>query len=496
MTTALDTKHPLYAENLDLWSQMRDTFKGEKAVKAAGQTYLPATSGHIEDGMTTADEAGSKAYAAYKKRAVFHHFVSRAVEAALGVMHRKPAVVELPPEMEYLIERATRSGESIQQLLRRVNEEQLITGRVGLLLDLPATPQTGEVQAYIAFYGAESIINWDSGDRDDLVLRNLNLVVLDESEYERKDIFDWELKKKFRVLLLGDPQLNEEAGSEVSYSVGVFKEPNASFREQDLTQPSIRGNTSQEIPFVFVNSKDILPEPDQPPLIGLSNLSLAIYRGEADYRQNLFMQGQDTLVVVGSSKGEDEDIRVGAGARIDVPAGGDAKYIGVTSEGLKEQREALQNDKGQAASEGGKLLEENTGERESGDALKIRVSARTATLTQIAQTGAGAVQELLRTLARWIGSDPEKVIVSPNLDFTDDELQGDDLVKFMTAKTLGAPLSRISIHKRMQDKGITEMEYEEEIKAIMEEEPLGGGDGTGEPDDDEGNQPGSQDDQE
>jgi hypothetical protein len=165
-------------------------------------------------------------------------------------------------------------------------------------------------------YKAEDIINWDDSSVDELTLPKLNLVVLNESEYERTEDFGWKFVDKFRVLILGDPALNENQGI---YQTGLFRDRTTNFAPTGLAMPNLRGKTLEELPFVFINSKDIVSSPDDPPLLGLARLTLAIYRGEADYRQNLFMQGQDTLVVIGVA---DETFRIGAGATVTLPVGG------------------------------------------------------------------------------------------------------------------------------------------------------------------------------
>lgn len=189
------------------------------------------------------------------------------------------------------------------------------------------------------------------------------------------------------------------------------------------------------------------------------------------------MQGQDTLVIIGST--DDEEIRAGAGAHISVPMGGNAKYIGTDSKGLAEMRESMIQDKKEAAESGGKLLDTRAGNAESGEALKIRVGARTASLNQVALSGAEGLQALLRLIARWVGADPEKVKVEPNLDFTDASVEGRTLVDWMSAKALGLPWSKESIHRKLQEKDFTEMEYEDEMAAIEAEAPEPGGEGTG-----------------
>lgn len=491
---SLSTRHPFYTAAAPDWQQLRDTFDGERAVKGRGFTYLPPTQGMVEDGAidgrTTSSASynitstpdpgfgagtglgnrGQQAYRAYRTRAWFPEWVKEAVKALFGTMHNKPATIELPPQMESMRENATARGESLQMLLQRINQEQLVVGRVGLLGDvIDSGERTGD--PYLASYLAEDITNWDPGQRTGIEVQNLNMVVLDEGSFERGETgFDWNFVQKYRVLMLGDVVENEPLG-EGAYTQGVFKE-DAEFSPEGMETPMVRGRTASEIPFVFINTQDIVPEPDQPPLVGLSNLTLAIYRGEADYRQSLFMQGQDTLVVMGSQSDTDE-IRVGAGARIDLTIGGDAKYIGVDSTGLSEQRVGLENDHNRAMQMSGQLLDSVSRERESGDALKVRVAVRTSTLNQIAIAGAFGLQEALKKLARWIGANDELVVVTPNLDFVNDQMSGKELGELVGAKVQGAPLSTRTIHDRMAEKGVTTMTFDEELEQMSTEAELG-----------------------
>ena len=466
----IDTKHPKYTKFAPDWKIVSDVYEGERRVKAEGMEYLPVTQSMIRAGMHAGGD-GYKAYLSYKTRAVFHDFLAEAVEAMVGVMHSREAVIELPAAMESMLESASVTGESLQMLLRRINVQQLVKGRLGLLADLPSTVRTGLVLPYIAVYEAESIINWDNGKREDPVGQNLNMVVLDESEEERTSAFDWDMVKKHRVLILGDTQENEGKGERAIYRYAVVREEEA-FTDEMLQEATVRGTALEQIPFVFINSKDVVPEPDDPPLLGLANLSLAIYRGEADYRQSLFMQGQDTLVTMGLT-GEDDQIEVGSGAHIKLPADGDAKFIGVESKGIDEQRKAIENDMRRASFKAAQALDNNTQQAQSGDALRIRVSARTATLNQVALTGAFGLETILKQIATWIGANPEEVVVEPNLDFVDTEADGRTMVELVSAKNMGFPLSRETLHKIAQERGLTEMEFEDEIALIEGEEPLG-----------------------
>jgi hypothetical protein len=482
----LINQHPAYAKMILDWEQMRDTYAGERSVKLKGERYLKPTAGMHLDGMGL-EQMGRKRYDAYKDRAVFHDFVKDGVEYYIGLLHEEPAVINVPDKLKPMVECMTLQHESAQQLLRRINEQQLVAGRMGLMLDLPEKPViTPErpLLPYVASYLAEAVTNWDVGFRDEIDVPKLNLVVLNESGYKRNASFQWEFRQAFRVLVLGLPDVNEETGI---YSQALFTGQDATFDASRLVAPNLMGKTLEDIPFVFANAQDNLPDPNLPPLLGLSNLALAIYRAEADYRQNLFMQGQDTLVVIG---GKDEEVRTGAGSVINLKAGPgvDAKFIGVTATGLAEQRSALENDKMAAQNKAGQLFDTRSKAKESGDALNTRVAAQAATLNAVALSGGYALERLLKLAATWVGANPDEVEVIPNTEWTPKQFLAADLKDLMTAKKLGAPISLESVHDIMMDSGMTEMDFEDEMSAIDSEAPeVVGTDAGGNPVDAKGN---------
>jgi hypothetical protein len=458
---SVNSSHPNYDKFAKQWVLLRDFYEGEAYVKEQREKYLLPTAGMNIDGMNVG-ESGRDAYDSYLARAVFPDYVADAIEISIGLLHQKEAVIELPPELELLRNKASIKGESLISLLRRIHIEQLIPGRLGLLVDLPEQPNSSNPMPYIALYKAETILNWDESN-DSINTDEVNLVVLNESGYRRvENGFNWEIRNQRRVLELRNG----------IYRQGIF-ENGSDYVDVDMRPPVLFGRPLQKIPFVFVNSKDLLPEPDNAPLIGLANDVWAIYRGEADYRYNLFMQGQDTLVVIGGTRankapGDDDSLRVGAGSRIDVDLHGDAKYIGVSANGLKEQRICLENDRKRAATKSGRLIGTKSNV-ESGEALRVRLAAQTATLTQIAITSAAALEESLKTIAIWKGADASKVKVIANLDFTELGEQGLELVNIMTARRNGAPLSLESIHENLVDKGLTVLTYEQEKEKIKQE---------------------------
>jgi hypothetical protein len=470
---ALPDRHPEFTARLGEWLQMTDTFDGERAVKSKRLDYLPATEGMVQDGMTTPQSPGWKDYEAYLMRAVYHDVVKDAVKAMVGIMHNKPAEIKLPKKMEPLLDRCTIQGEGLQMLLKRINVAQLKYGRCGLYLDVVPGKPVNEVMPHIAFYDPMRIINWDSGKLNEGD-NNLDLVVLDESG-ERREGFTWKTEKKYRVLLRGGEAALKSGwdgpGEDDDFMFAVKVNDTNMPTIQDFAVPQIGGRTLQEIPFVFIGANDIVPEPDTPPLLGLSNLALAIYRGEADYRQTLYLQGQNTLVVIGGSIDEanPQQLRTGNKGVIDLKIGGDAKYIGVSAAGLGEMRQSLTSDKMAAAQAGIAFLDVGNTAGESGEALRIRVAARTTTISSVSQAAGAGLEKVLKLCAEWMGENPDDVKVTPTTDFADQSVAGAALLAFMQAKQLGLPLSLKSMHRMMKMNDMTEMDFDAENDAIEEE---------------------------
>lgn len=488
---AIDVKHPDYIAFSSGWIQLRDCYAGQETIKDNRQTYLPATSGMVADGMNEGQQ-GRDAYNAYLLRAFFPDFVSEAVKALVGLMHQKPPRIELPESMKPILENATVRGESLHALLRKINEAQLLYGRYGLLVEVPNGTGVDSLP-YIAPYNTFRIINWDDGQREQ-GKQELELVVLDESQDERQDNFEWKAVEKYRVLTrenqvetATEEDQDEPASGNYQVAVATAEGENKTGLDVgslEYITPMYSGQPLEEIPFTFINSNDIDTSPDKPPLLGLSDLALVVYRGEADLRQALFQQGQETLVVIGRDGEEDEttETRVGAGAVLDLPQGGEAYYVGVGADGLEQMIVVLQQDKESAQQKGSQLLNNAASGKESGNALEIRVAASTTTLSSIARTGALGLEKSLKQIAKWIGANQDEVKVEPNLDFTKNTLSGREVLEFTQAKAMGAPISNQTLHAILKEREITSLEYEEELDLIDEElEQSLGGAGVEEP---------------
>ena len=465
---SVDSQHPDYQNRTADWLLMRDTYAGVRTIKNKRFEYLPPTAGMVLDGAkgpSGGQEPGRSAYDAYIRRAIFPEFVRDATNVLVGVMHRKPAKIELPPELEPMRDNATRQGESLLALLRRCNEEQLITGRFGMLADVKTGP--GTITPHIVTYKTEDVINWDNDTTDASAPNRLTLAVMREVVNVRSSDFEWSQELRHRVCTIN---------ADGQYETFTDRD---GIGESGKVVPSLSGRPLTEIPFITIGANDLLLAPDDIPLLALANMAISVYQSEADLRQTLFMLGQDTLAIIGEqSIDEDGDdtstkpTRVGAGASIHVPKGGDVKMVGVSGNGLPEQRRTLGDDYTRAREAGSRLLEPRSGQAESGEALKVRVAAQTSTLHQIAITGAAGLEKILKMCATWRGADPSLVRVIPNVDFAETSVKPPDVLALIQAKAAGAPLSFEAIHKWLVANGYTDVDFEAEVAKIKKEEEL------------------------
>ncbi|SLN31916.1 DUF4055 domain-containing protein [Oceanibacterium hippocampi] len=280
---------------------------------------------------------------------------------------------------------------------------------------------------------AEAIINWH--ERRENGTTALDMLVLDEGETRRDpaDPFETRRSERWRVIWQAD-----------GVAVETWTRPSPDAPPVPAGPPlplSGGGRALTEAPFVFVGARDLTADPDEVPLLGLAQTALSLYRRSADYEQSLFMTSQATPVVVGVA-GDDPNAprAIGASTIWHLPQGADAKFLEVSGSGLAAQRQAQEDDFARAMQAGAQLLDHAAAE--SGEALRLRHAAQSATLISIARTVAAGIEQALRHAARWIGADPEAVSYRPNLDFVDSAASADVIRAIVDAWSAGAISSR------------------------------------------------------
>ena len=110
----INTPHPEYEAAAPDWQRCRDAYRGRRAVRAAGTSYLP-WSGKV----FSQDE-----YDDYADRAVWYGATERTVIRLAGAISRKDTAIDVPPLLEPRLEDIDLAGTSLDGLLGQLLQEQ------------------------------------------------------------------------------------------------------------------------------------------------------------------------------------------------------------------------------------------------------------------------------------------------------------------------------------------------------------------------------------
>lgn len=450
--------HPQYDSNSAMWSLMRDAIEGEDVVKEAGEDYLPMKSAQAAIADSALQE---QSYDAYKLRAEFPEIVAPTIRGSVGTMLSQPAQIELPTVMEFIRERATLDGLTLDALHRRIVIELMSVGRYGLL---PSMTEDGV--AYFAGYTTECIRNWD------VVRPETGWVLLDESGPELdRETGTWSDVESFRECFVEGQAYTsvvwtkEAGGAWVSTPPEVAKLPPKNGQVSPLAM----------MPFVFINTNDLGANPDDIPLYGLAKLAFRAYRMDADYTFSLHMTSEPTPVAIGYDNPTDAiasgkvPTTLGSSKMWILPVGGDAKYLEFSGPGLSAQQKAIDDTLKRAIVFGAQLFDSKK-TAESGEALSLRLGNQHSTLKTVAMTAAAGLERALRNMAIWMGANPDEVVVKPHLDFVDHTLTAQDITA-LVAGWMSAAYSRSTLFRNLQRGGIIDPDKTiEDERAEIEED--------------------------
>lgn len=403
------------------WLLMRNAADGEGAIKRGGLAYLPMPSG-----FRAQPDAGAAMYDAYRMRAGFPEILAPTLAGAVGTIHAKDIPVEMPSGMDYLRVACDPNGLTLEAFHRRITRALLLMGRYGVLADVP---EMGD--PWLVGYAAEKIINWDA-----------DWFVLDESGMVR-DGFTWELQEQYLLLELDGGR----------YTATRLDEFGAAVADPVVPTQGGSGSALDFVPFYIGNARDAVPDVETPPLIGVAQAAVDIYQLDADYRHQLYMSGQETLVAING----EPPTAVGAGVvhqmngTEGLPA--DLKYVSPECTGIDAHREAKTERQQDALRAGARLLDNSGNSQESGEARRMRFGAETATLKSVSDVSCELLQRGLRAVAVMKGLDPESVIVEAPSELGDTSMDPADAAALVGAWQGGA-FSYDTLHWNLQRGGI------------------------------------------
>jgi hypothetical protein len=453
-------------EKVKHYDLIDDCLAGEMQVKYRQTKYLP---------MPNPDDTSKEnmaRYQTYITRAVFFNVAQRTQFGLRGQVFLRDPLVELPSLLKPMIEDATGSGVTLQQLAQEGVDKVLGHGRCGLYVDYPnmttadgqsrgvsrAEVESGEVKPMLKLIHARDGINWRTVKRGAKTL--LSLVVFKETYDEEDDGFETKTGEQWRVLRL----VNNEYFIEI-YRDRMGQAPVERYRPLDSD-----GNPFDEIPFVFMGSVNNDPTIDPPPMYDLCALNMAHYRNSADYEDSVYTVGQPTYWFSGLTQKWIDDtmggqIRLGANGGIPLPVDGSAGILQAEPNTLA--KEAMDQKEAQMLALGAKLIEASQTQRTATEADYDNIS-ETSILSTVAKNVGSAFQWALGFAARFVGQADGKIAYELNTEFDLVNLSPEER-KTLIAEYVAGVITWTEVRDSLRRAGIASL-TDKEAKAETESE--------------------------
>ena len=450
--------HAEYNKNVDKWKLTRNAATGLSFEEA--RKYIPRRTHEEQD-----------QYYHRVEKAIYTNYTGRTREGLKGAIFRLPPRIELPPDMEFMLDNADGAGQSLTQVAKLAADEVMETGRFGLLADYPMVDENLTVeqvrrmglQPHIATYTAESIINWHVHVMNGR--RQLGMLVLKENSPVHYDEFTWDYVDRYRVLRLNEDQ---------QYTQQLYDE-NGDAITEEITIRGASGQPFDYIPFHFIGSRDNLPDIDEPILYDIARVNIGHFRNSADQENNLSVHGGGTLVVStdmspeafqsanpgGITVGENAGLILSEGGKAELLQLGSASAIG-TEMAHKEQM---------MVQIGAKIITK-TGQRTAEEA-RIQATSENSMLDTMVGNINEAFTAVIYDCRAFISPTDAEIVFSLNDDFWQDSIAPQEIMAMIQGNDAGV-MPKIDIVRRLMDAGWIQSEgtAEDILAEITQESPL------------------------
>ena len=452
--------HPQYEKMRQRWKDARDAADGEYEVHAAREEHLPRL-----------NQEDDSAYNLRLKMTPWFGATWRTIIALRGMIFRRPPEVKVTDVLRAYLTNIDNAGTSFTSFAQKVALDDLIVGRVGVLVDYTpvaegatvADAQNVGARPYLCMYATENILNWEytsTGGK-----RQLSLVRLreDPAGYPEVELKDGE--ELHKVLML-------EQGQYVQY---LYQISTASGKETIVEGwPSYPKRNTQPIPFIPfqpIGVDSLECKPEIPPLMDLITMNYHHYEQSSSYERGCFLSGLPTLFIYGDAGGENGANTVylgGSTANVYPNPQTKAEFVEVQSS-FEALLKNIEKKEFQMGVLGARMLEPRNAGVESGEAWKRKQAGDESVLVDMSTTLSEGLSNPLRWLAWWLGQeDEEETKVEFNKEFMPPNVDSALLTSWMTMyiqggmswKTLFYNLDRAGMYppgtKEEDEKGMIE----------------------------------------
>jgi hypothetical protein len=473
--------HPELREQLYSWDKIRDCLSGERAIKAAGDKYLPRP--NPEDTSTE----NKARYSSYLERAVFYNVTRRTLDGLVGQVYMRDPILNVPPALEFIEENIDGAGVTITQQSKKALSFVMSYGRAGLLIDYPAVTgptskadqDAGNIRPTILLFEPWDIINWRTTNVG--ARRLLSLVVLRGFFIVNDDGFEYSLKNEWRVLRLVNNVYVVEIWRDMV--IGDTKDEQPGLYSTYIPQDS-NGKPFSEIPFVMIGAMNNDESVDYPPIYDLATLNIAHYRNSADYEESSYLVGQPTPYFSGVTQNWVNEVwkgqvMLGSRSAIPLPEGGMAGLLQCNPNSMPY--EAMQHKERQMVALGAKLVEQKNIQRTFGEA-QLEEASETSILATAAKNVGHAYTAALKFASMFVGAGglvdieettpgtEEAIEYELNTDFPAARMSDKERAQLVAEWQAGA-IAYEEMRSQLRKAGVTSL-TDEEAQQAAESDPI------------------------
>jgi hypothetical protein len=456
----IDSQHPNYSSHLDQWTRCRDVTDGSDAVKARAEKYLPRLTGQSDE-----------QYKAYKMRAYWFGGSSRTVEGLTGAVMRKDPTLEIPKMMDEFMKDVTQNGQTFPAFVKSTLSEVVMTGRYGVLVEMPKTEVIGAMPYWVP-YRAEEIVNWQTEMRNGVPV--LVFAVLYESVVveDADDPYMLTAVDQYRELYLEEGRYAQQLWRRPKNTAG--QEAKAWERYEEEIVPTLRGTPLDFIPFCFLGPTTITTAVEKSPILDLADCNLSHYRSSADLEHGRHFTALPTPWVAGFPA--TMSLSIGSSqAWVSDNENASAGMLEFTGQGLGALETAISDKKKDMAILGARLLESQQPSVEAADTLATRLAGEQSIVQSIANTCSVGFTKLLQYTAQWMGaaeSVVDSISTKLNTELLDTKMTFAELTQLVQSWQSQA-ISYETMYYNMERGGITRpgVDWEKEKAQIEIEAP-------------------------
>lgn len=387
---SITNTHPDYANRAQQWRRLREAVSGRDALLASdlgrgltsvGGHYIPPLSGQTKE-----------EYHSYAGRAVWFGATDRTINGLAGLIFARDPVIDVPPTLAAFADDVTASGVNARAFAQQIVFEELTVGRVGVLVEFPATATDGMTEAqaiqanarpYLTMWPAESILDWRMGFVAGIGHRLTFVKLAEMVEVDGADEFTRKTVQKIRVLDLVGGVYRQRVFIDGLQTAEVI--------------PRANGAQLPLIPFQIVGGTDVR----KPLLLDLCDVNLAHYRMTADYLHGLHFAALPTPVISGYSAAPgDSPFKIGgASAWVFPDPSAHASMLEFQGAGMGAIKTALDDFVAQMAVLGARMLVDGgRGANETATGAELKTAGERGTLAAVARD----VSDTMRQALAWM----------------------------------------------------------------------------------------------